>query len=69
MGDIYSEKPWLKNYDEGVPTTLDYEIKTFAEQFHETVEKYPDKTAIIYIGKEFTYRQLDELSNQLAAYL
>jgi long-chain acyl-CoA synthetase len=69
MGDVYSEKPWLKNYDEGVPATLEYETKTFAEQFQETVKKYPDKIAIIYVGKEFTYRELDELSNQMAAYL
>ena len=69
MGDVYSEKPWLKNYDKNVPVTLDYEQKTFAEKFQETVDKFPDKTAIIYVGKEFTYRELDELSNQLAAYL
>lgn len=69
MGDIYSEKPWLKNYDENVPATLEYEEKTFAEKFQETVEKYADKVAIIYVGREFTYRELDDLSNQLAAYL
>jgi len=69
MSDVYSEKPWLKNYDKNVPVTLDYEQKTFAEKFQETVDKFPDKTAIIYVGKEFTYRELDELSNQLAAYL
>lgn len=69
MVDVYSEKPWLKNYDEGVPATLEYEDKTFAEAFKEIVEKYPDKTAIIYVGREFSYRELDELSNRLAAYL
>src|SRR5512136_1544851 len=68
MGDIYSEKPWLKNYDKHVPPTLKYEDKTFAEKFREAVEKYPDKTALIYMGKKLTYRDLDELSNQLAQY-
>ena len=69
IGDVYSEKLWLKNYDEGVPATLEYEEKTFAETFQEMVEKHPDKTAIIYVGREFSFRELDELSNQLAAYL
>ncbi|MBN2025553.1 MAG: AMP-binding protein [Actinobacteria bacterium] len=69
MGDIYSEKPWLKNYDENVPPTLEYEDKTFAEKFREVVEKYPDKTAIIYMENNITFRELDLLSNQLAAYL
>jgi long-chain acyl-CoA synthetase len=32
------------------------------------VKKYPDKTALLYMGKSLTYRELDELSNQLAQY-
>jgi acyl-CoA synthetase (AMP-forming)/AMP-acid ligase II len=68
MGDIYSEKPWLKNYDRNVPPALTYEEMTFAEKFREVVDKYPDKTAIIYMGRKLTYRELDELSNQLANY-
>jgi long-chain acyl-CoA synthetase len=69
MNDTYAEKPWLKNYDDQVPPTLEYEEKTFAEKFRETVEKYPDKTALIYMGKNISYRQLDNYSNQLASYL
>ncbi|MBU4194620.1 MAG: AMP-binding protein [Actinobacteria bacterium] len=69
MSDIYADKPWLKNYDEHVPPKLEYEEKTFVEKFRETVEKYPDKAAIIYMGKKITYRELDLLSNQLAAFL
>jgi long-chain acyl-CoA synthetase len=68
MGDIYSEKPWLKNYDKHVPPTLKYDEKTFAEKFREVVEKYPNKTALVYLGRQLTYRDLDELSNQLAQY-
>ncbi len=69
MSDIYTEKPWLKNYDRNVPPSLDYEEKTFAEKFREAVEKYPDKTALIYMGKQITFADLDLLSNQLAHYL
>ncbi|MBN2284406.1 MAG: AMP-binding protein [Deltaproteobacteria bacterium] len=69
MSDIYAEKPWLKHYDKHVPPTLTYEEKTFAEQFKDVVSKYPDKTALIYMGKHITYRELDLLSNQLAQYL
>jgi acyl-CoA synthetase (AMP-forming)/AMP-acid ligase II len=69
MSDVYAEKPWLKNYDENVPATLEYENKTFAEKFEEMARKYPDKPALIWMGKKITYRELDRLSNQLAAYL
>lgn len=68
MEDIYSEKPWLKNYDKNVLPNLKYEDNTFAEQFSQVVKKYPDKTALLYMGKSLTYRELDELSNQLAQY-
>jgi hypothetical protein len=47
MEDVYSGKPWLKNYDENVPPTLQYEEKTFAEKFRETADRYPNKAAII----------------------
>jgi long-chain acyl-CoA synthetase len=67
--DIYSQKPWLKNYDKNVPATLQYEDKTFAEKWFETVQKYGEKTALIYMENELSYNQLDALSNQLAAYL
>jgi len=69
MSDIYAEKPWLKNYDKKVPPTLEYENKTFIEKFTEIVEKFADKTAVIFMGAKLTYRDLDLLSNQLAAYL
>jgi acyl-CoA synthetase (AMP-forming)/AMP-acid ligase II len=69
MSDLYVEKPWVKNYDQHVPASLKYEDKTFAEKFREIVEKFPDKIAIIYMGNRITYRQLDQLSNQVAHYL
>ncbi len=69
MSDIHAEKPWLENYDEHVPPTLEYEEKTFTEKFREVVDKYSAKTAIIYMENRISFRQLDELSNQLAAYL
>ena len=69
MEDLYMQKPWLKNYDKHVPTHLKFESKTFCEAFRETVEKYPDKAAVIYLGKVLTFRELDLLSNQLAHYL
>ena len=40
--DVYSKKPWIRNYDKEVPPQLTYEDKTFAEMFAETVKKYPD---------------------------
>jgi long-chain acyl-CoA synthetase len=69
MENLYLERPWLKNYDKHVSPNLKYETKTFCETFRQIVEKYPDKTAVIYLGKDLTFKGLDLLSNQLAHYL
>jgi len=69
MSDVYADKPWLKSFDKNVAPTLQYEEKTFAEQFDETVKKYPNKTALIYMGAKLSYTQVDEISNRLAAFL
>ena len=69
MSDIYADKCWLKNYDKNVAHTLSYETKTFVEKFTEVVEKYPDKTALIYMGKHLKFREIDMLSNQIAHFL
>ncbi|HSV95606.1 MAG TPA: AMP-binding protein [Spirochaetota bacterium] len=69
MNDTYSEKPWLKQYDKNVAPKLEYEEKCFAGKFAEIVAKYPDKTALIYMGARISFRELDALSNRLANYL
>lgn len=69
MSDAYAEKPWLKSYDKNVAPNLKYEEKTFAEKFAQTVAKYPDKIALIYMGKALSYKEVDALSNRLANYL
>ncbi|OAJ73791.1 gramicidin biosynthesis protein [Brevibacillus sp. SKDU10] len=43
--------------------------KTIQEWFQVQVTKIPDEIAIVYGDKTLTYRQLDELSTQLAHYL
>ncbi len=43
--------------------------KTIHQQFEEQVTKTPDNIAIVYEGIKLTYRELNERSNKLAAYL
>lgn len=66
MSDIYSEKPWLKNYDRHVSPQLQYEEKCFADSFADIVREYPDKTALIYLDSKLSFREVDLLSNRLA---
>ncbi len=69
MSEVQVDKRWLKNYDQNVKPALDYETKTYVEKFREVVEAYPDKVALIYMGKRLTFRELDDLSDRVARYL
>jgi amino acid adenylation domain-containing protein/non-ribosomal peptide synthase protein (TIGR01720 family) len=43
--------------------------KTVVQKFEEQVERNPDAIALIYNNETYTYKQLNERSNQLAHYL
>jgi long-chain acyl-CoA synthetase len=64
-----SSKPWLKQYDPGVPATLEYpQVPIF--QFLEIIaEKHPHNTCTIFKGNSLNYRQMNTLVNRLAAAL
>jgi long-chain acyl-CoA synthetase len=64
------EKTWLKHYPAGVPA----EIKTDAYAslvalIEESFRKYRDLPAYSFMGKTFTFGQVDDLSRAFAAYL
>ena len=64
------EKVWLKNYPEGVPEHIDPEhYQSLIELFEESLEKNADRVAFINMDKSMTYREVDKLSKDFAAYL
>ncbi len=69
MGDIYSEKPWLKFYDPHVPEHLTYDDKPYARLFIQTAHLLPRRAAVVYMGRTITFGELDRLSNRFARFL
>ena len=60
-------KPWLNNYDSGVPATLQpYLQQTMIDVVRETVSLRPDHMALYFKGTKISYSQLDRLSDQFA---
>jgi long-chain acyl-CoA synthetase len=60
-------KPWIKNYDKGVPATLQpYLQQTIVDLMRETVSQRPDHMALYFKGTKLSYGQLDQLSDQFA---
>jgi long-chain acyl-CoA synthetase len=75
----YSDRPWLKRYDPGVPHSLapypDYPLHHFLQ---ESARRFPGKTALVTsahlpvvgrISTEYTYQQLEAWTDALAAAL
>lgn len=64
-----SERPWLRQYPPGVPAHVPIPERTLHAVIGEAIRQYPDHTALIYYGRTWTYRQLDEQSARFAASL
>lgn len=64
------EKPWLQIYPAGVPANIDpSQYPLLIDMINESLEKYADQTAFIFMGKSMTFGEVDRLSTQFAAYL
>lgn len=65
-----TQKPWLKNYLAGVPHEINLAGHASIVDFiEESFSEYPDRIAIESMGHKISYRQLDILSKDFAAYL
>ncbi len=64
------DKFWLKNYPTGIPETIDLDaFQSITDVFEHSFEKYADKPAFCNLGTTLSYRQMEESSRHLAAYL
>ena len=64
---VYDDRFWVKNYDEGIGELDPKEFETsFTQAIRKTFEEVPDKAAFFFYGKEFSYAELDKLSNEFA---
>jgi len=69
MMEAYLSKPWLTSYDTGVLATVDVPGDSIPQVFKMIVEQYPDKLAIVFYGKQLTYRELLQQVDMLASSL
>ncbi|MBB5049631.1 long-chain acyl-CoA synthetase [Rhodopseudomonas rhenobacensis] len=64
------ERIWLKQYPPGVPADIDVTLyPSLVDLLEESFAKFRDRKAFICMDKAITYRQLDEMSTALGAYL
>ena len=61
------ERPWLKQYDKGVPFTIDYPPVPVTYFLEESARKHPEADCTIFKGARISYKEMDELTDRLAA--
>jgi long-chain acyl-CoA synthetase len=68
--EITMEKTWLKQYPQGVPASINVEqYPSLVALLEESFRKYAALPAYRFMGRTFTFAQVDEASRALAAYL
>lgn len=66
------EKIWLKNYQSGVPATIEDQMEKYpslGDLMEESFGKFSQTMAFSCMGKGLTYQEVDRLSRQFASYL
>lgn len=64
------QKIWLDSYADGVPEEIDADAyQSIIEIFDESVKKYADKPAFENMGTVYSYRELNQKSEDFGAYL
>jgi long-chain acyl-CoA synthetase len=64
------ERIWLKQYPAGVPADIDVNLyPSLVELLEESFKKFADRKSFICMDKSITYRELDEMSAAMGAYL
>ncbi|MDD4973947.1 MAG: AMP-binding protein [Bacteriovorax sp.] len=66
------EKIWIKNYQAGVPATIEDQMEKYnsvPEILEETFKNFALNKAYHCMGKDLTYGEIDQLSQKFASYL
>ena len=64
-----SSKTWHRFYDPGVPPVLEFEDITLPGFLERSAAEYPDATALIFLNRTMTYRELQADVDRFAAAL
>ena len=69
MNDM-SDRPWLSSYSPGVPADIDpSQYESLVQLMEESFQKFANRPAYSFMGKEVSFAQTDSLSRAFAAYL
>jgi len=64
-----NDKPWLAHYDKGIPHTVEIPNVPMFHFLEESARKYPDRACTIFKGAVITYKEMNAISDRVAAAL
>ena len=64
-----NDKPWIKNYDKGVPTTIEYPKGPIFQFLDYAAQKYPDRACTIFKGAAVSYKEMNAITDHIAGAL
>ncbi len=63
------DRPWVKNYDKGVPVTIEYPKGPVFQFLDNAAQKYPDRACTIFKGAVISYKEMNAVSDRIAGAL
>ena len=69
MADFYDQKPWLKTYPEWLAKSLTLPDCSILDDFERASKAYPDRPCIHYFDASYSYKEIAEMADTLAAAL
>jgi long-chain acyl-CoA synthetase len=64
---VYVERPWLGLYGPGIPYDIEPEHASMLAAYQATAAQDPERIAVRYFDREIAYRELQQLTDALAA--
>jgi long-chain acyl-CoA synthetase len=61
----YLSRPW-RAHQQGVPSEVELPLKSVPQTFDEACERDPGKTAVVFYGRNITFRELREATDRFA---
>ncbi len=62
-----SDFPWLKSYDPNIDWGMQISPAPLYTLLHDAAQKYPDRTGMNFMGKEYSWRELEAHADRFAA--
>ena len=65
----YNKKPWLSQYESGVPHEIPFEKYLVSDFLERSAKRFPDRSALNFEGYRVTYMELNSMVERFSSHL